>query len=119
MDAMGLLALAGMRIGIGALAWVRPDLAARLFRLPEPRDEAAYLWRLFGVRDVAIGVATVTAEGPRREQWARVGLACDVADGAAAAIGVRRGDLPRAGTAALVAVPAAAVGFGIWALRPR
>jgi hypothetical protein len=57
-----------MRIGVGALAWARPDVTARLFGLPAPQGQAPYLWRLFGARDVA--------------------------------------------------VPAAAVGFGVWALRP-
>jgi len=116
----GALALAGMRIGIGALAWARPDLAARLFRLPAPHNEATYLWRLFGVRDVAVGIGTVASEGAQRRQWARFGLACDLADGAAAALSAKQGDLPRDGAVALIAVPAAAVGFGAWTLlRPK
>ncbi|MET0897674.1 MAG: DUF4267 domain-containing protein [Mycobacterium sp.] len=119
MEKAGVLALAGMRIGIGALAWVRPHLAARLFRLPAPRAETSYLWRLFGVRDIAIGIGTVASQGAQRRRWARFGLACDLADGAAAALGARQGDLPRDGAVALVAVPAAAVGFGVWALRPK
>ena len=119
MEKAGLLTLAAMRIGIGALSWVRPDLAARLFRLPEPRRETSYLWRLFGVRDIAIGIGTVSSQGAQRRSWARFGLACDIADGAAAALSAKQGDLPRAGAVALVAVPAAAVGFGVWALRPR
>ena len=110
----GLLSLAAMRIGIGALAWARPDTAAALFGLPTPDAQARYLWRLFGVRDVAIGLGTVAASGDRRRIWAGVGLACDVADGAAGALG--RNDVRPNTAAAMVGVPAAAVTFGAWAL---
>ncbi len=111
---VGLVSLAAMRIGIGALAWTRPDAAAKLFGLPIPDGQARYLWRLFGVRDVLVGLGTVTSAGPRRRTWARVGLACDVADGAAGALG--RNDVNRVSAAAMVGVPAAAVAFGAWAL---
>ena len=94
----GILSLAAMRIGIGALAWVRPDTASTLFGFPPPDGQARYLWRLFGVRDVVVG------------------LACDVADGAAGALG--RGEVKPLSAAAMIGVPAAAVAFGAWALRP-
>ena len=103
-----------MRIGIGGLAWVRPELASTLFGLPRPDGQARYLWRLFGVRDVLVGLGTVTSTGPRRQTWARVGLACDVADGAAGALG--RHDVGRVSASAMIGVPAAAVAFGAWAL---
>lgn len=111
---VGLVSLAAMRIGIGALAWARPDTAATLFGFPAPEGQARYLWRLFGVRDVLIGLGTVTSTGPRRRTWAGVGLACDVADGAAGALG--RNDVRRVSAAAMMGVPAAAVAFGAWAL---
>ena len=50
-------ALAVMRVTIGALAWVRPDLTERLFGMRS--GESPYLWRLFGIRDVAIGLGTL------------------------------------------------------------
>ena len=110
----GLLSLAAMRITIGGLAWAKPEVAAKLFGLPRPDAQSHYLWRLFGVRDVLIGLGTVTSTGRRRRTWAGVGLACDVADGAAGALG--RNDVPRNTAAAMVGVPAAAVAFGAWAL---
>ena len=110
----GLLSLAAMRIGIGALAWTRPQLAATLFGLPQPDGQARYLWRLFGVRDLLVGVGTVASTGPRRHVWARVGLACDVADGAAGTLA--RDDVGRVSASAMIGVPAAAVAFGAWAL---
>lgn len=110
----GLVSLAAMRIGIGGLAWAKPELAAKLFGFPEPDGQARYAWRLFGVRDVVVGLGTVTSSGAGRRTWAGVGLACDVADGAAGVLG--RGDVKPVSAAAMIGVPAAAVGFGAWAL---
>ena len=110
----GILSLAAMRIGIGALAWARPEAASKLFGLPRPDGQARYLWRLFGVRDVLVGLGTVASTGPRRRAWARVGLACDVADGAAGTLA--RDDVGRVSASAMIGVPAAAVAFGAWAL---
>ncbi|MBB2991565.1 hypothetical protein FHR72_003050 [Mycolicibacterium iranicum] len=113
----GIVSLAAMRIGIGALAWVRPEAAATLFGLRPPDGQARYLWRLFGVRDVLVGLGTVASTGPRRRTWAGVGLACDVADGAAGALSRR--DVTSTSAAAMIGVPAAAVAFGGWALGRR
>ena len=107
-------ALAAMRVAIGALAWLRPDLAERLFGMRV--GESPYLWRLFGIRDVVVGLGTLRSSGAQRRTWATFGLVCDAADGGAAAIGQRQGHVPRSASA-LVAVPAIAVGVGAWALR--
>lgn len=106
-----------MRIGIGAVAWVSPSASARLFGLERPAGtQSPYLWRLFGIRDVVVGTATLRASPSERRAWVAFGLVCDAADGAAAIIGRRDGSLPPS-TAALVAVPATAVGLGVWLLR--
>ena len=55
------LALAAMRVGIGALAWARPDLAAKLFGMPAPD------------RPVAVPVAAVR-RARRRGRLGHVGL---------------------------------------------
>lgn len=114
MATAGIVSLAAMRIGIGAMAWAKPDLTAKLFGFSEPDGQARYTWRLFGVRDVVVGLGTVTSRGDRRRSWAAVGLACDVADGAAGTLS--RADVTPISAAAMIGVPAAAVGFGAWAL---
>src|SRR5207245_5660578 len=49
--------LAGLRVAIGVTAWLFPNLAGRLFGLdPESNPQAPYLARLFGVRDIALGL---------------------------------------------------------------
>lgn len=107
--------LVALRLGIGIGAWAAPRLAGRLFGLDiAGNPQAPYLARLFGVRDVALAVGSLTAEGEAQLQWLRAGLACDVADAVAGVAGWRGGYLP-AVTGALVtgtAVSAAALGAG-------
>ena len=111
-------ALAALRIAIGGGAWLTPNLAARLFGLDaDGNPQAPYLGRLFGVRDLALGAGTLASEGRARRSWLVAGLACDIADTAAAFLG-RRGGYLSTPVSALLAAPAlAAVGMGIIALR--
>jgi len=110
-------ALAGLRIVVGLLSWFAPNLAGTIFGLNVKRNkQAPYLARLFGVRDVALGVGTLMAKGSARRTWLQMGLACDTADAAAAGIGHRDGYLD-AQTAVMLAAPAvAAVAMGAAAL---
>ncbi|HYI37026.1 MAG TPA: hypothetical protein VEX39_10495 [Thermoleophilaceae bacterium] len=110
-------ALAGLRIVIGVLSWVAPNLAGTLFGLDVKKNkQAPYLARLFGVRDIALGVGTLMSTGAARRTWLQMGLVCDTADAAAAGIGHHDGYLD-AQTAIMVAAPAvAAVGMGAAAL---
>jgi hypothetical protein len=112
--------IAALRIGVGAVAWLTPNLAARLFGLdPAGNPQAPYLGRLFGIRDVALGGGTLIAEGEARRSWLAAGLACDVADTAAALLGRRAGYLS-APVAFLLAAPAlSGVALGVIALGDR
>ena len=110
-------ALAGLRIVIGVLSWVAPNLAGTLFGLDVKKNkQAPYLARLFGVRDIALGVGTLMSTGSARRTWLQMGVVCDTADAAAAGIGHHDGYLDTQ-TAIMVAAPAvAAVGLGAAAL---
>ena len=79
--------------------------------------DSHYAWRLFGVRDVVLGIGTLRSSGAQRRAFATAGLACDIADGAAGAISLYRNDFTRSSAGAPVLVPAIAVVFGAWALR--
>jgi hypothetical protein len=110
-------ALGALRIAVGLVSWLAPELAARLFGLdPKRNRQAPYLARLFGVRDLVLGVATLTVKGPERRRLLLAGLACDAADAGAAGLGYRDGYLPAATTALLTAPALAAVGMGAKAL---
>jgi hypothetical protein len=89
---------------------------AKLFGLGRTGKEAPYLLRLFGTRDIVVGMGTLLAAPDERRGWLRFGVLCDAGDGIAAAAGRRSGHLS-SGTGSLVAVPAAAVGLGAIALR--
>jgi hypothetical protein len=101
--------IAAMRIAIGASAWAAPNLAGKAFGLdPDGNPQASYLARLFGVRDIALGAGAIQTTGAARKQWLKLGMACDVADAAAAYLATRNGTLPKfagvlVGTTALVA----------------
>lgn len=111
-------ALAALRIAVGSSAWLTPNLAARLFGLdPDGNPQAPYLGRLFGVRDVALAAGTLASEGSARRSWLVAGLACDLADAAAALLGRRGGYLSTPVSALLLAPALAAAGMGIVALR--
>ena len=109
-------ALASMRIAAGVLAWLNPRLTARLFGMSGGSGDSHYAWRLFGVRDVVLGIGTLRSSGTQRRAFAAAGLACDVADGAAGAISLYRNDFTRSTAGAPVLVPAIAVAVGAWAL---
>ena len=117
MGEMSVNALAGLRIVVGLLSWFAPNLAGTLFGLDVKKNkQAPYLARLFGVRDVALGVGTLMAKGSARRTWLQMGLLSDTADAAAAGIGHKDGYLD-AQTAIMLSAPAVlAVGLGSAAL---
>ena len=107
-----------LRIVVGLFAWLVPNLAGRAFMLDVPGNpQAPYLARLFGVRDVFLGVATAQANGAARGKLVAAGIAVDTADAAAAMLGARAGYFSKS-TGALLAGPAiAAAGMGMLALQ--
>jgi hypothetical protein len=113
----GIDTLAAVRIAAGLLAWLSPGLTARLFGVTGESRDAHYAWRLFGVRDIVLGIGTLRSSGAQRRAFATAGLACDAADGAAGALSLYRSDFTRSTAGAPVVVPALAIAFGAWALR--
>ena len=109
--------LAVLRLVIGVSAWLFPGLAGRLFGLdPAGNPQAPYLSRLFGVRDVALGLGALQSSGEARQRWLQLGVLCDAADTAAAGLG-RRGGYLSTPAAVLVGAPAvAATAMGVQAL---
>jgi hypothetical protein len=114
-------ALAVGRIAAGLLAWISPRLTARVFGMSAgddtDRGQSHYAWRLFGIRDVVIGLGTLRSSGAQRRAFVTAGMACDIGDGAAGAVALYRGDFTRSNAGAPVTVPMLAVALGAWALR--
>jgi hypothetical protein len=66
------------RMAVGALAWLAPATAGRVFGLDPDSDPV--LAQLFGVRDFGLGALTVTSSGADLVKVLRVGVAIDAVD---------------------------------------
>jgi hypothetical protein len=110
--------ISGLRAGVGAGAYLAPNLTGKLFGLdPASNPQSAFLGRLFGARDLALAAGTLGSEGAARTQWVRLGLACDLADAAAAYLAGRNGTIPRHSAIMSGATALAAAGIGVAALN--
>jgi hypothetical protein len=109
--------LPAVRIAIGVGSWAVPEMTGKLFGFRDlGNTETVYMARLFGARDVALGVGTIMSGGRGRKLWLKLGIACDLADAAAAGLGLAEGGPKRAmimaGATALLAV-----GMGVASLQ--
>jgi hypothetical protein len=106
------------RAAIGAGSWLAPRASGRLFGLdPKGNPQAAYLGRLFGIRDVALGYGLAASSGEQRAIWLKIGVVCDLADLAAGLSAGRRGELPKLATLLVCAAAASAAAMGVAALQ--
>lgn len=108
--------LAYGRIVIGAVSWLAPAFAGKLFGI-SPVDEAKMPSRLFGARDVALGVGALTTAGETQAKLVQLGVLCDVLDAGAAVIGKKEGALSTRSAVMLGAAAVSAVAAGATALK--
>lgn len=109
------LTMAAARVGAGALTWVNPELSAKAFGIRGEQSE--YTARLFGSRDVALGLAVLSPNRAVRRNALRMGILIDAFDCAAGVMESKRGKLTPVGSALLVGGAAAFVVLGAIALR--
>src|SRR5438477_7314547 len=87
--------LVAVRFAFGAASWLMPVRTLKLLGMdPGANREAAYVARLFGVRDAALGLGLVCTSGEARRLWWKIGIGCDLADVAAGIVSARNGQLP-------------------------
>jgi hypothetical protein len=111
-------ALAALRVVVGAAAWLAPRQPGKGFDLdPDANPQAPCLGRLFGARDVVLGVGTLQATGEARRQWLQVGIVVDAADAVAALAAGRAGEVSPITAGPLCAPAVAAAALGAVALR--
>ncbi len=114
----GVTVLTGLRTSIGAGAWIAPRKTGRLFGLDAVANpQLPYVGRLFGIRDVALASGLLLSSGESRRLWLQLGLACDAADGIAAILAGRKGEISKLSTVLVTAPAVLALGLGIAALR--
>lgn len=110
--------LALLRIAIGVGAWVAPSLAGKVFGIDaKANPQAPYLARLFGIRDLALGVGLLQSSGEARRMWLQLGVLCDGADVAAAGLGGREGYLSTSTAVLAGGTATVATALGVSALQ--
>lgn len=106
------------RIAIGALALASPPLAGRLFRLDSAGNpQLPYLSRMFGSREIALGAATLLANGRVRRNLVLGGIGVDAADAVAGVLAARDGYVSKPTGVFLTAPAVAAVLAGVGGLK--
>jgi hypothetical protein len=106
------------RIAVGVVSVASPATAARLFGLDAAANPSLpVMTRLFGVREIAIGAATLTARGAVRRRLVLAGMAVDGGDAAASVVSVGNQEIGKAPGGVLTAVALGAVGAGFAGLR--
>ena len=110
--------LAYGRIVFGALSLVSPSLAARLFLLdPKTNPQLSYMGRMFGSRELALGVMTLASSGATRRRLVQLGVAVDGADAYTGIVTAASGAVPKKAAVLLSVAAAAAVVTGVLELQ--
>jgi hypothetical protein len=87
-----LIGLSLGRIAVGVTAIADPQRAATLFGLdPRKNAQLPLMTRLFGSREVALGVVTLATRGRARRRIALTGVAVDGADAYASITAMQEG----------------------------
>ena len=108
------------RIAVGAVSFARPDVATGLFGLDLANNpQSPYVARLFGSREIAIGVLTLVSSGTTQRNLVLAGIGIDLADAATGVLGIQDKTVPARTGVMLVAPAVFAVLSGIAGLRAR
>lgn len=108
------------RIAVGAAALARPEAAAKMFQLdPTTNPQVPYVTRLFGSREIALGLVTLLSRGKAQRGLIGVGVLVDTADAATGYLAMQDGSVSRKTAMTLVVPALGAVLSGVLALVRR
>jgi hypothetical protein len=93
------------RIAVGVASLVKPDLLTS----PVGQRTSRLITRMFGVREIGLGAATLLARGGARRNLVLIGMAVDGGDAAASLAGIQGGDVKRPTGYGLVGIACGAV----------
>lgn len=114
------IALSLGRISVGAAALANPQVAAKLFQLdPVTNPQVPYVVRLFGSREVALGLVTLLARGKAQRGLIGLGILVDGADAATGYLAMQDGSVTRKTAMTLIAPAIGAAGSGLLGLLKR
>lgn len=112
--------IALVRIGLGALSVARPDIASKAFRLDHANNpQMSYMTRMFGSREVALGLTTLFSKGRSRRALTALGIAVDGSDAFAGFDAGRSGAVSQSTSGLLTAPAVLAVLGGLVGLFER
>ena len=117
MDHVNGLSVARIAIGTGML--LAPEPSLRLGLLDSTAAQSPYLARMFGSREIAIGALTLLASPEHRPTLVTAGIAIDVADAVAGALGIRSKAFSTPAGVVLTGAAVGAVVAGVAGLRQR
>jgi hypothetical protein len=106
--------LPALRLAIGAGAYAAPGVTGKVFGFKniDLNHEALFMARLFGIRDVALGVGALAAGADSRRLWWQLGVVCDLADAAAGVMSFKSGG-PKVPAVLSTITALSAVGLGV------
>ena len=108
------------RIAVGSTALANPEVAAKLFQLdPVTNPQVPYVIRLFGSREIALGVATLLARGKAQRGLIGLGILVDAADAGTGYLAMQDGSVSRKTAMTLIGPAAGAVLSGLVGLLRR
>lgn len=108
------------RIAVGATALANPEAAARMLQLdPVTNPQVPYLTRLFGTREIALGVITLISRGKAQKAVIGVGVLVDTADAATGYLAMQDGSVSRKTAMTLIGPAVGAVASGVLGLLRR
>jgi hypothetical protein len=106
------------RIAVGAVSFVQPGLAARMFGLDLANNpQGPYVARLFGSREIALGAVTLLSRGATRRNLVLAGIGVDLADAATGVLGIQDKSVSTRTGAMLIGPAIGAVLAGVAGLR--
>ena len=110
--------LAYGRIVIGALSLLSPSLTSKLFMLdPKANPQLAYMGRMFGSREIALGAVTLASSGEARRRLVQAGIAVDGADAYTGIVTAVSGAVPKKTGLLMSLVALGAVATGVMELQ--
>lgn len=108
------------RIAVGVTAVANPHLAAKTLQLdPVSNPQVTYVTRLFGIREIAIGVITLAARGKAQRGVIGVGVLVDAGDAATAYLAMQDGTVSRKTALTLLGPAVGAAASGVVGLLRR
>lgn len=102
------------RMIVGGTSWAAPRWATNLMGLDIKAPAGSYWARLFGIRDVALGLGLLLSEpGDDRRRWRLMGIVSDAADAFAGEMAARDANAKGVSRWSLPGAPVAVVLLGI------